>query len=65
MATVFWLSLFLIVYPYGVYPLVLLLWGRLRPRPVARAAIEPGVTVLVPAYNEAACIASRTGVGVS
>jgi cellulose synthase/poly-beta-1,6-N-acetylglucosamine synthase-like glycosyltransferase len=58
MAAVFWISLFLIVYPYAIYPLLLALWGRLRPRPVARAAIEPTVSVLIPAYNEADAIAA-------
>ena len=39
-----------------VYPVLLLVWGQLRPRPVRRAAIEPAVTVLIPAYNEAGVI---------
>ena len=58
MAAVFWISLFLIVYPYAIYPLVLAVWGRLRPRPVARAAVEPSVSVLIPAYNEVDVIAA-------
>jgi cellulose synthase/poly-beta-1,6-N-acetylglucosamine synthase-like glycosyltransferase len=58
MAAVFWISLFLIVYPYAIYPLLLALWGRLRPRPVARAPIEPSVSVLIPAYNEVDVIAA-------
>jgi cellulose synthase/poly-beta-1,6-N-acetylglucosamine synthase-like glycosyltransferase len=58
MAAVFWISLFLIVYPYAVYPLLLKAWGRLRPRPVARAPIEPSVSVLIPAYNEVDVIAA-------
>jgi cellulose synthase/poly-beta-1,6-N-acetylglucosamine synthase-like glycosyltransferase len=58
MQTLFWLSLFLIFYPYIVYPALVLLWGALRPREVRRAVIEPTVTILVPAYNEADCIAN-------
>jgi cellulose synthase/poly-beta-1,6-N-acetylglucosamine synthase-like glycosyltransferase len=58
MAAVFWISLVLIVYPYAVYPALLALWGALRARPVARAAVEPSVTVLVPAFNEADVIAA-------
>ena len=58
MAAVFWFSLFLIVYPYAVYPLLLALWGALRARPVARSPIEPTVSVLIPAYNEADVIAA-------
>jgi len=55
---VFWGSVFLIVYPYAVYPLLLLLWGIAFPRRVRRADIEPTVTVLIPAYNEATAIAA-------
>jgi cellulose synthase/poly-beta-1,6-N-acetylglucosamine synthase-like glycosyltransferase len=57
-STLFWTSLFLIVYPYAIYPLLLAAWGFVRPRPVVRAPVEPSVTVLVPAYNEAGCIAA-------
>jgi hypothetical protein len=32
MEFVFWLSIFLIVYPYAVYPLLLAVWGSVRPR---------------------------------
>ena len=56
MEWVFWGSLFLIVYPYAIYPPLVALWGAVRPRPVRRAPIEPTVTVLIPAYNEAAVI---------
>jgi cellulose synthase/poly-beta-1,6-N-acetylglucosamine synthase-like glycosyltransferase len=58
MAAVFWISLVLIVYPYAIYPLLLAVWGALRARPVARAPVELSVSVLVPAYNEAAVIAT-------
>jgi len=53
---VFWGSIFLIVYPYAVYPLLLLLWAGAFGRPVRRADVEPTVTVLIPAYNEAGAI---------
>jgi len=56
MEWLFWGSLFLIVYPYGIYPPLVVVWAAVRPRPVRRAPIEPAVTVLVPAYNEAAVI---------
>lgn len=54
---VFWTSVFLIVYPYTVYPALLHVLGWLRPRPVRQESIFPSVTVLIPAYNEADCIA--------
>jgi cellulose synthase/poly-beta-1,6-N-acetylglucosamine synthase-like glycosyltransferase len=62
MEWVFWGSLFLIVYPYGIYPPLVVLWAAVRPRPVRRAPIEPAVTVLVPAYNEVAVIGATLDV---
>lgn len=56
MKTLFWMSVCIIIYPYLVYPLAVLLLGMVRPRPVKRAAQFPTVTILVPAYNEVACI---------
>jgi len=44
-------------YPIVGYPLVLSAIALLRPRPVRRGQWTPSVTILVPAYNEAACIA--------
>ena len=44
-------------YPIVGYPLVLSAIALLRPRPVTRGEWTPSVTILVPAYNEAACIA--------
>ena len=56
MTIVFWISVVAIVYPHVLYPALVWLLGRIRPRPVRRAAWEPTVTVLIPAYNEVACI---------
>ena len=61
MTAVFWISLFLLVYPYAGYPLLLALWGAVRARPIRREPIEPTVSVLVPAYNEADVIAATLG----
>lgn len=58
MVIIFWMSILLIIYPYVIYPLLIGVWGLLRPLQVRRAAIEPTVTVLIPAYNEADCIAT-------
>lgn len=57
MKTVFWGSVFLIIYPYLGYPLIVAILSAIRPRPVLRKAWEPTVTVLIPAFNEADCIA--------
>jgi poly-beta-1,6-N-acetyl-D-glucosamine synthase len=50
--TVFWLAFLLVGYVYVGYPLLLLAWSRLSPRPVRKAPWEPTVTVLIAAYNE-------------
>lgn len=55
---IFVASIVLALYPLAGYPLVIGLIGRLSPRPVARRAWTPTVTVLIPAYNEADCIAA-------
>ena len=58
MATLFWGSVFLVAYPYVVYPLLVALIGAFRPRPVAARPIESSITLLIPAYNEARHIAA-------
>jgi cellulose synthase/poly-beta-1,6-N-acetylglucosamine synthase-like glycosyltransferase len=50
-------SVALAVYPVVIYPLLIGLLGILRPRPVSRREWTPSVTILIPAYNEAGCIA--------
>jgi cellulose synthase/poly-beta-1,6-N-acetylglucosamine synthase-like glycosyltransferase len=55
---VFWVSVFMIVYPYIIYPALIAVFGLLRPRPVRGSSWTPLVTVLIPAYNEASCIAA-------
>ena len=45
------------VYPLIGYPLFLGLLAAVRPRPARRGTIQPMVSILIPAYNEADCIA--------
>src|SRR5215813_8388812 len=52
----FWLCLFVGLYPYVGYPLCIGLLRILRPRPVHARAITPSVTVVISAHNEAATI---------
>ncbi|MBI5267433.1 MAG: glycosyltransferase family 2 protein [candidate division Zixibacteria bacterium] len=52
MAWVFWISLGLIVYTYLGYPLLLLILGWWRVRPIARGAIYPRVSLIIPVYNQ-------------
>ncbi|MBC7236107.1 MAG: glycosyltransferase family 2 protein [Chloroflexi bacterium] len=56
---VFWFSLAIIAYTYIGYGALLAWLARRRARPVHSADIEPSVTVLVAAYNEAECIGAK------
>ena len=55
---VFYLSLVLVLYVYAGYPLMAALLCRLLQRSVKKAPIEPNVTILISAYNEAEVIAA-------
>ncbi len=60
-AGVFWASLTLLVYVHFGYPLLLLLLGRLAPRPLQAGTVEepPRVDFLIGAYNEEAVIRQK------
>jgi len=49
----FWVSLGLVLYIFAGYPVLALLFGRLFGREVRKDDIEPRVSVLIAAYNEA------------
>lgn len=51
-------SILAAVYPIAGYPIVLGAIAVFRPRPVRRADMTPTVSILIPAYNEADCIAA-------
>ena len=53
------MSLILLVYVYVGYPLVAALRARLWPKPRLRAPIEPTVSIIVIAHNEAERIGAR------
>jgi glycosyltransferase involved in cell wall biosynthesis len=55
----FWISAAAIVYTYLGYPLLLALLRPLLRRPVRAQPIEPTVSIIVPAHNEAAVIAGK------
>jgi cellulose synthase/poly-beta-1,6-N-acetylglucosamine synthase-like glycosyltransferase len=59
MAALFWTLAALVVYVYVGYPLLLVLVGRVRSRPRVRREIEPGVTLLISAFNEDEVIAEK------
>ena len=56
LAWLFWLTATIITYTFLGYPLLVAFLARLVRRPVAKVPITPEVTILIPAYNEAAYI---------
>jgi len=56
---IFWVSAAVIAYVYIGYPALLWLVARLVRHPQERRPIEPKVSLLVPAYNEAAVIEAK------
>jgi cellulose synthase/poly-beta-1,6-N-acetylglucosamine synthase-like glycosyltransferase len=57
--TVFWLAAGIAAYVYVGYPLLLAALSRAIRRPVRKARIEPSVSLLVAAYNEADVIEAK------
>ena len=57
----FWLFLAVVLYTYAGYAVLVGLWGALarRGRPAPPTTFEPEVTLVVPAYNEAAILAEK------
>lgn len=49
----------MLAYVYAGYPVLAIALARLCPRDVRKAAIEPAVTVIIAAYNEAAGIGDK------
>ncbi len=57
--SVFWVSVLLLGYANVGYPALLLLWARMRPRPVLKGQLEPRVTMVIAAHNEEKAIDAR------
>jgi cellulose synthase/poly-beta-1,6-N-acetylglucosamine synthase-like glycosyltransferase len=55
----FWASLAALVWTHLAYPLVVDLWARIHPWPVAEADVLPSVSLIIPAYNEEAVIVAK------
>jgi len=58
MAIVFTVSVLMLVYVYAGYPVFCAFFASLRSRAVRSAADTPPVTIIIAAFNEAACIES-------
>lgn len=56
---IFWASAALVVYAYVGYPLLLWILQAFFRKPVRKANVEPSVSLLISAYNEAAVIAAK------
>ncbi len=52
----FWLSCAGILYTYAGYPALLWFWSRFTPRPVRKGPLQPHVSLVIAAHNEAAVI---------
>lgn len=61
METLFWICVALVVYPYAIYPALLVLLNRLmRRRPhEAATAYVPTVSIVLPVHNEAARVVAK------
>jgi biofilm PGA synthesis N-glycosyltransferase PgaC len=57
--TIFWVSLTCIAYVYGGYPMLLIAWRRLAPRPVKKSDWEPRVSLVIVMHNESENIAKK------
>jgi len=49
---VFWVSIGFVSYAYAGYPLLLMLIGLVRNRPIKKAPFQPTVSFIITAYNE-------------
>ncbi|MCM8773454.1 MAG: glycosyltransferase family 2 protein [Candidatus Omnitrophica bacterium] len=49
---IFWLSFFILVYTYLVYPFIIWLLSSLYPKPVKKGSITPKISFIVVVYNE-------------
>ncbi len=54
-----WVALCIVAYAYIGYPLLLMLWSRMKYRPILRSAIYPSVSVVIAARNESSRLAAR------
>jgi poly-beta-1,6-N-acetyl-D-glucosamine synthase len=59
MRYVFWISLGAVAYSYLGYPLVLWVLSKLFPKPIAKAPLEPRISVVIAAHNEAETLPSK------
>lgn len=49
---IFWGSLVMTIYPYVIYPLLVVTWSRLFPRPWQKGGAQPSISFIISVYNE-------------
>jgi poly-beta-1,6-N-acetyl-D-glucosamine synthase len=54
-----WVALFIVAYAYVGYPLLLMVWSRVKNWPIQRSAICPSVSVVIAARNESSRLTAR------
>lgn len=59
MESLFYLFLFLTIYPYVVYPLLVIVWSRLSGRRWIQKCIVPNVSMIISVYNEEGVIREK------
>lgn len=60
MEITFWIIIFLLIYPYLVYPVLLAILAAIcRKKHVIDGNYTPAVTLIIPAHNEEDCIADK------
>jgi cellulose synthase/poly-beta-1,6-N-acetylglucosamine synthase-like glycosyltransferase len=56
---VFWASVAIVAFAYFGFPCLIMVWGVLFPKPIARKPITPSISLIVAAYNEERNIIAR------
>lgn len=61
MEALLWISLFAVIYPYALYPALLVAWNRMtgRRRLLPDVAHRPSVSIILPVHNEASRIEAK------
>lgn len=59
LSLLFWASAALVAYTFAGYPIVLAVWSAFKPRRWKQEPCEPSVSIVISAYNEAACILAK------
>ena len=59
MITAFWLSVFLLIYSYFIYPIILKLFVTPKDIELVEPETLPSVDIVIAAYNEESCIKER------